>query len=160
MCFFEKKQQEEIDNPNPTTIETIQRYDAHIAECVASIKHVEEQIEDKKKNDAQLLLNLEVQVWKDERTIQKLASRTQELAKNLEYYKSLKEFVGLGAVGMETLSLKLEYDNVPILEMIKEVKKVSIVKGRYWILLTCCRALILLRLQHRMLLRMPCRSFE
>ena len=40
--FFEKKQQEEINDPNPTTIETIQRYDARIAECVASIKHVEE----------------------------------------------------------------------------------------------------------------------
>ncbi|RBR27097.1 uncharacterized protein FIESC28_00169 [Fusarium coffeatum] len=121
--FFEKKQQEELDNSNPTTIETIQRYDARIAQCVASIKHVEEQIEGKKKNDAQLLLNLKVQVWKDKRTIQKLEPRTQELANNLEYYKNLKEFVSLGAVGMETLLLKLKYDNVPILEMIEEVKK-------------------------------------
>ncbi|KAJ4129298.1 hypothetical protein NW768_007834 [Fusarium equiseti] len=122
-AFFENKQQEELDSPNPTTIETIQRYDARIAECVASIKSVEEQIEDKKKKDAQLLMSLKVQVWKDKRTIQKLESRTKELAKNLEYYKSLGEFVSLGAVGMKTLMTKLKYDNVPILEMIEEVRK-------------------------------------
>jgi len=128
-AFFENKQLEEVDNPNPTTIETIQCYDARIAECVASIKNVEEQIEDKKKNDAQLLMNLKVQVWKDKRTIQKLEPRIKELAKKLEYYKSLKEFVSLGVVGMETLLMKLKYDNVPILEMIEEIKKVSIVRG-------------------------------
>ena len=122
---------------------------------------VEEQIEEKKNNDAQLLLNLKVQVWKDKRTIQKLEPRTKELAKNLEYYKSLEEFVSLGAVGMETLLLKLKYDNIPILEMIKEVKKVSIVKVDYWNFANLCyRALILLRLQHRLLLRMLCRSFS
>ncbi|KAH7179835.1 uncharacterized protein B0J16DRAFT_374824 [Fusarium flagelliforme] len=122
-AFFENKQQEEIDNPNSTTIETIHRYDARIAECVESIKHVEEQIENKKKQDAQLLMNLRVQGWKDKRTIQKLEPRTKELAKDLEYYKSLKEFVGLGVVGMEILLTKLKYDNVPILEMIEEVKR-------------------------------------
>ena len=52
--------------------------------------------------------------------------REKQLARNLEYYKSVKEFASLGVAGMETLLVKLKYDNVPIMEMIEEVQKVCL----------------------------------
>jgi hypothetical protein len=126
--FNENKRRQMRPGTTKKLDRSMSNYDVKIKRVAALVKETEERIEEEKRKesrkDTRQSSGSTLQSLKDDLQLQILEKRDRELRRNLAYYHSLKEFASLEPQGMELLLRKLRFDNVPILDMVTEVKKV------------------------------------
>ncbi|KAM0344135.1 hypothetical protein ACHAPU_007857 [Fusarium lateritium] len=123
--FFKQHSQEDMYMDEETAAETHKHYyTTKLRECEVAIKTTQAQIDQELEKSAQRKTDTKAQIDKDLQQVQQWEHRERDIKRNLEYYSAVKGLMNLGPHGMETLLTKLKYDNIPILEMVDEVKTV------------------------------------